>query len=79
MSNYEPRLVEKKRKNVFMKIVVTVSLLIPFLYTVVSVYFAWYEKYLPAELTIAVFGFFGSELFAAAWVTRKEYENGGMT
>ncbi len=69
-------LVKRKKGNRFSKIIVALSLMIPFLYTCVSIYFAWYEKYLPSELTIGVFGFFGTELLAVAWRTKDN--NGGV-
>lgn len=74
--NYVPRLVRQKVRNRFSKFIVSISLLIPFLYTIVSLYFAWYEKYIPPELTIGVYGFFGTELLAVAYRTKND--SGGM-
>jgi len=73
---YIPRLERQRNRNQFSKFIVAISLLIPFCYTVVSLYFAWYEKYIPAELTIGVYGFFGTELLAVAYRTKND--NGGM-
>ena len=71
-----PGLVRKDTRNQFSKRIVAVSILIPFVYTVGSLYFAWYGKYIPPELTIGVYGFFGTELLAVAYRTKND--NGGM-
>ena len=55
---------------------VSISLLIPFLYTIVALYYTWHSKYIPAELTIGVYGFFGTELLAVAYRTKND--TGGM-
>ncbi len=69
---YEPRLLTRRSNHYFSKIIVSVSILIPLAYTVVSIYFSWHGKYLPSELTIGVFGFFGTELLAVAWRTKGD-------
>jgi hypothetical protein len=71
MENYEPMLVKKEKSNRFSKFIVSISILIPFVYTVVAVYFAWHLRYIPAEVTIGVYGFFGTELLAVAWRTKE--------
>ena len=72
---YEPRLIRRRKRHVFSKIIVIISIFIPLVYTIVSIYFSWHNKYLPSELTVSVFGFFGTELLAVAWRTKDD--NGG--
>ena len=72
----KPGLVRQANRNRFSKAMVTISIFIPFVYTVVSLYFAWYGKFIPSELTIGVYGFFGTELLAVAYRTKND--NGGM-
>ena len=71
-----PGMFRQQVRNRFSKFIVSMSILITFVYTIVSLYFAWYEKYIPPELTIGVYGFFGTELLAVAYRTKND--NGGM-
>lgn len=69
-----PRLVRQKQENQFSKVIVTISILIPLVYTIVALYFVWYEKHIPDAITIGVYGFFGTELLAVAWRTKPQGE-----
>jgi len=71
-----PGIVRQQNRNKFSKTMVAISIFLPFVYTIVALYYAWYEKHIPSELTISVYGFFGTELLAVAYRTKND--NGGM-
>ncbi len=58
----------KRKKNLFMKFAVTVSILILLSYTAISLYFASIGIYVPDALTYSVFGAFAFELGVAGGI-----------
>lgn len=61
----------------YMKAVLAVSFAIPVLYLIYCCVLMWYDKTPDSAVTAGVFGFFGTEIFACAWIKNTETKNKG--
>jgi len=69
----------------FSKAIVILAVVSVYIYTATVLFFSWHYRVVPTELTVAYFGFWGTEMLALAYKHTKQkvaeltnYEGGGF-